>query len=67
MTRDHAPVKRKHFTPILLDRKSPVPTDIEIAQAVPLKPITQVADELGFGPMSWNYMGRIKPKSSWKC
>ncbi|MEA4907054.1 MAG: formate--tetrahydrofolate ligase, partial [Anaerolineaceae bacterium] len=62
MTRDHAPVKRKHFTPILLDRKSPVPTDIEIAQAVPLKPITQVADELGLRPDELELYGPYKAK-----
>ena len=35
------------FTPILLNRKQPVPSDIEIAQAAVCKPIRQVAEEFG--------------------
>ncbi|HEX9081570.1 MAG TPA: formate--tetrahydrofolate ligase, partial [Holophagaceae bacterium] len=35
------------FTPTPLKRREPVPTDLEIAQAADLKPITQVGAELG--------------------
>ena len=38
----------KHkFSPTKLTLKNPVPADIEIAQGAVLKPITQVAEELG--------------------
>lgn len=38
---------KRPFQPTLLTRLTPVPSDIEIAQAAPLKPITQIAGELG--------------------
>ena len=38
---------KRPFQPTLLKRLTPVPSDIEIAQAAPLKPITQIAGELG--------------------
>ena len=34
------------FTPTKLNRRHPVPSDLEIAQEAELKPITQVAEEL---------------------
>jgi methylenetetrahydrofolate dehydrogenase (NADP+)/methenyltetrahydrofolate cyclohydrolase/formyltetrahydrofolate synthetase len=37
----------RKFEPTKLDLKYPVPSDIEIAQAGYLKPITQIADEVG--------------------
>jgi methylenetetrahydrofolate dehydrogenase (NADP+) / methenyltetrahydrofolate cyclohydrolase / formyltetrahydrofolate synthetase len=40
----------KPFTPLKLKLVNPVPSDIEIAQAADIKPITQVADELGLLP-----------------
>jgi formyltetrahydrofolate synthetase len=42
--------KAEAFTPTLLKRRSPVPSDIEIAQEAELKPITKVAAELGLLP-----------------
>ena len=35
------------FTPTVLRRKTPVPSDLDIAQAATLKPIGLVAAELG--------------------
>ena len=40
-------IERKPFTPTPLEPKEPVPSDIDIAQSATLKPITQIADELG--------------------
>ena len=40
----------RKFTPIPLKKRSPVPSDIEIAQACELKPIKMVADEVGLLP-----------------
>ena len=37
----------RKFTPIKLNLLTPVPSDIEIAQAVELKPIAQIAEEVG--------------------
>lgn len=37
----------RRFSPIKLKRQMPVPSDIEIAQSAELKPIWQVAEELG--------------------
>jgi methylenetetrahydrofolate dehydrogenase (NADP+) / methenyltetrahydrofolate cyclohydrolase / formyltetrahydrofolate synthetase len=37
----------RQFTPIQLKLRYPVPSDIEIAQEADLKPISQVADEVG--------------------
>lgn len=52
----------KKFTPTLLKRRSPVPSDIEIAQESDLKPITQVADELGILPEELELYGPYKAK-----
>ncbi len=46
MDKNAFPGLRK-FTPIPLTPLYPVPSDIEIAQAVELKPITTIADEVG--------------------
>ena len=39
--------QRRVFQPTPLELVSPVPSDIDIAQAAHLKPISQVAEELG--------------------
>ena len=38
------------FVPTKLKLVRPVPSDIEIAQAAEIKPITQVAEEMGILP-----------------
>ena len=50
------------FTPILLKRRLPVPSDIEIAQESDMKPITQVAEELGVLPEELELYGPYKAK-----
>ena len=40
-------VPSRSFKPILLKRHTPVPSDIDIAQESDLKPIANVAEELG--------------------
>lgn len=52
----------RKFTPIPLKRKTPVPSDIEIAQAAELKPITQIAEELGLLPEELELYGPYKAK-----
>ncbi len=59
----------KRFIPTPLKRVLPVPSDIEIAQAATLKPITTIAEELGvqaeelelFGP----HKAKVKLEDSW--
>jgi formyltetrahydrofolate synthetase len=53
---------RRTFTPTPLKRRNPVPTDIEIAQEAILKPITQIADELGLLPSEIELYGDTKAK-----
>lgn len=50
------------FTPTRLTKRMPVPTDIEIAQEATLKPITQVAEELGLLPDELELYGPYKAK-----
>lgn len=50
------------FIPTPLDLKKPVPSDIEIAQDATLKPITQVAEELGLLPEEIEFYGKYKAK-----
>ena len=50
------------FTPTQLKRVNPVPSDIEIAQAATLKPITQIAEELGLLPDELELYGPYKAK-----
>ncbi len=60
-----ATVKRKvvlRFTPTKLKLRRPVPSDIEIAQEAKLKPITQVAEELGIRPDELELYGPYKAK-----
>ncbi|MCA9971406.1 MAG: formate--tetrahydrofolate ligase [Anaerolineales bacterium] len=50
------------FTPTPLKLRHPVPSDIEIAQEATLKPIDQVAEELGLLPEEMDFYGRYKAK-----
>jgi methylenetetrahydrofolate dehydrogenase (NADP+)/methenyltetrahydrofolate cyclohydrolase/formyltetrahydrofolate synthetase len=50
------------FAPIKLKRVTPVPSDIEIAQASDIKPIAQVAEELGLLPEEIEFYGPYKAK-----
>ncbi len=54
----------RRFTPVTLKRRTPVPSDIEIAQEAQLKPITLVADEVGLLPEELephgNYMAKVR-------
>ena len=52
----------KPFIPTPLKRRTPVPSDIEIAQEATLKPITQVAEELGLLPSEIEQYGDTKAK-----
>lgn len=53
-----------NFTPIALKLRFPVPSDIEIAQESDIKPISQVAEELGLLPseleLHGNYIAKVK-------
>ncbi len=42
-----APSSRRPFVPTKITLRHPVPSDIDIAQAAELKPITQIAEEVG--------------------
>jgi formyltetrahydrofolate synthetase len=55
-------INHKSFTPTPLRRRSPVPSDIEIAQEATLKPITLVAEELGLLPSEIEQYGDTKAK-----
>ncbi len=57
---DHS--KKAQFSPIELVLKQPVPPDIEIAQNAKLKPINQVASELGLNPDEIEQYGQFKAK-----
>ncbi len=48
--------------PTRLERQTPVPADIEIAQQARLKPITQLAEELGLQPDEIELYGPYKAK-----
>jgi len=50
------------FKPLKLKLRVPVPSDIEIAQEAELKPITQVADEIGLQPSDLELYGNYKAK-----
>ena len=52
----------KPFTPTVLRRENPVPSDLDIAQAAALKPIGMVAAELGLGEDELEYYGPTKAK-----
>ena len=55
------PVSRR-FIPTPLVRKTPVPADIDIAQAATLKPIRQLAEEIGLLPEEVEFYGDYKAK-----
>ncbi len=57
-----APKKALKFTPTRLRLLSPVPSDIEIAQAGKLKPILQIAEEVGLKPSELELYGPYKAK-----
>jgi formyltetrahydrofolate synthetase len=52
----------KKFVPIKLKLVRPVPSDIDIAQASDIKPITQVAEEVGILPEELEFYGPYKAK-----
>ncbi len=52
----------RKFTPTPLKRTLPVPSDIEIAQAAALKPITQLGEELGLFQDELELYGPYKAK-----
>ncbi|MGI6259716.1 MAG: formate--tetrahydrofolate ligase [Anaerolineaceae bacterium] len=52
----------RKFIPTVITPLSPVPADIEIAQAAELKPITQVAEEMGLKPDELELYGEHKAK-----
>lgn len=54
--------KKPTFKPTRLKLLSPVPSDIEIAQAGKLKPILQIAEEVGLKPSELELFGPYKAK-----
>jgi formyltetrahydrofolate synthetase len=54
------------ITPIKLNKRKPVPADIIIAQEAEMKPIAQVAEELGLLPDEFDlygkYIAKVSPK-----
>jgi len=55
-------MKKHKFLPTKLILKDPVPADIKIAQKAVLKPITQIAEELGLLPEEIEMYGNYKAK-----
>jgi formyltetrahydrofolate synthetase len=54
--------ERRKFVPTQLQLKTPVPADIDIAQAATLKPIRQVAEEMGLDESELELYGDYKAK-----
>ena len=52
----------RKFTPLKLNLRDPVPSDIEIAQEADIKPISQVAEEVGLLPEELELYGNYKAK-----
>ena len=52
----------RKFIPTSIELKSPVPADIEIAQEATLKPIRQIAEEMGLLPEELEMYGDYKAK-----
>jgi formyltetrahydrofolate synthetase len=52
----------RRFTPTPLKKRFPVPSDIEIAQEADLKPVTQIADEVGLLPEEIELHGKYEAK-----
>jgi len=61
MSKNNFPGMRK-FTPVKINLRQPVPSDIEIAQEVEQKPIMQVAEEVGLLPEELELHGNYKAK-----
>jgi formyltetrahydrofolate synthetase len=57
-----SPANKQSFSPTPLHLLNPVPSDIDIAQAATLKPITQVAAEMGILPDELELYGPYKAK-----
>ncbi|GAP14113.1 formate-tetrahydrofolate ligase [Longilinea arvoryzae] len=55
-------LKRRPFTATPLKLRKPVPSDIDIAQESDLKPISQIAEELGLLPEEVEFYGPYKAK-----
>ena len=55
------------FTPTKLKLLTPVPSDIDIAQAGKLKPIAQIAEEVGLSKTNSNFTVLIKQKCISMC
>jgi len=55
-------MSKKPFTPLKLNLRIPVPSDIDIAQEAQLKPITTVADEVGLLPSELELHGNYEAK-----
>jgi formyltetrahydrofolate synthetase len=62
MSSSHSQSSIRSFTPIQLKRRTPVPSDIDIAQESDIKPIQQVAEELGLLPDEIEFYGPYKAK-----
>ena len=62
MSAEKRPSAARPFTPIQLKRRTPVPSDIEIAQESDIKPISDVAAELGLLPEEIEFFGPYKAK-----
>ena len=52
----------RKFKPTKLNLRTPVPSDIDIAQEAELKPIAQVAEEVGLRPDEIEFHGNYKAK-----
>jgi len=57
-----APARKGPYKPIKLKLLRPVPSDIDIAQAVTPKPITTIASEIGIRPRELELHGEVKAK-----
>jgi formyltetrahydrofolate synthetase len=62
MCADLTKSERRSFTPIPLNKRTPVPSDIEIAQEAQMKPITMIGEELGLLPEELELYGPYKAK-----
>lgn len=58
----HNPRLSRRFIASTLKRRAPVPSDIDIAQDADIKPISQVAEEMGLLPEEIEFFGPYKAK-----
>jgi formyltetrahydrofolate synthetase len=58
----HSMPRSRPFRALVLNRKTPVPADIEIAQKAETKPIYEIAEELGVQPDELELYGPTKAK-----